>query len=372
MSRRKTELLLVASIIAALVLFVVLGAASGLATGSGIAAWLHYYANDMAGSLKGFLYYSILLVCLVMIILVVWSLGGGFLSIVFPKVGKLDPRRLFRAALSRSYDLILIIAAIAFVTIVALAMGEANEFAPARLKDATIIGVEHAVFGTYVFAALGNLAWPHWLLAFIIFSFNNMALALIIVGIILAYAASVRTRELIVAFCIGILAMVPLWLLVPVLSPQDRFINDVYHLPTPSAVVAPGLATAIANYHPEPQLAAFLQSVRNDKAGLPALPTSTMPSAHIFWATIAGWYLFRAGRKWRWLAWLALPFLAASSLGTILLAQHYFLDVPVGLAIAAAAILLAHDFEAENKTELAATAIADPTSRARETSRALP
>ena len=210
-------------------------------------------------------------------------------------------------------------------------------FAPARLHDALVIGWEHAIFGTYVFAALGNFHYWNWLLACIIFCFNNMAIALIVAGIILSYISLKYFHELLIAFCLGILMMVPIWLLLPVLSPQDRFIDNIYHLPDPS-----GIATVVANYHPQPQLEAFLKFVRSGKTDLPALPTSTIPSAHIFWAMLAGYYLFRAKR---WLGWIVLPFLIASSFGTILLAQHYFLDVPAGLAIAALAIWLARDVE---------------------------
>jgi membrane-associated phospholipid phosphatase len=137
---------------------------------------------------------------------------------------------------------------------------------------------------------------------------------------------------------------------VPVLSPQDRYIDNIYQLqispPAPASLVV-----AVANYHPQPEIAAFLQTIRTGKVGLPALPTSTFPSAHVLWAAIAGWYLFQADadarrngrRTWRrWLGWIALPFLIASTFGTVLLAQHYFMDIPAALVIAALAIWLAN------------------------------
>jgi hypothetical protein len=334
---------ILASMVAALALFVVLGAAGGFA-GSNLSAWANYYGRSLAGSFAGFFYTAILFICLGAIALVIWSLGGAFLSIIFPKWRRTgannnakaaaDPREIFIAAARRSREMLLVIPAVLFVAIVALAMGEANMFAPVRLQDAVIIGLEHALFGNYVFAALGAIHYPHWLIAFIVFSFENMALILIGAGIVLSFIARERFRELLIAFCIGILAMFPLWLMVPVLSPQDRFINNVYHLPDSQQ-----LALAVANYHPQPEIANFLQTIRTGKAGLPALPTSTIPSAHIFWAALAGYYLFRAKK---WLGWVALPFLLASSFGTVLLAQHYFLDVPAGLAVAALAIWLAH------------------------------
>jgi hypothetical protein len=347
-SIRTAEIIIAASIAAASFLFLVLGFAGGFAGGS-TSAWISYYGHTLTGSLSSFLYVTILFLCLVMILLVVWSLGGGFLEIFFPKLrgvkrvlGGKTPLDIFIMAAKRSREMLLVIPAIFFITIVALAMGDANMFAPVRLQDVRVIGWEHAIFGNYVFAALGAVHYPHWLIVFIIFSFENMALFLIGAGILLAYVARKRFRELLVAFCIGIFAMVPLWLMLPVLSPQDRFIDNVYQLPMP-----PQIAAAVANYHPQQEIIDFLQKIRTGKVGLPALPTSTIPSAHIFWATLAGYYLFRAKKPWNIAGWITLPFLLASSFGTVLLAQHYFTDIPAGLAVAVLAIWLAHEIEKE-------------------------
>jgi len=78
------ESVIAASIVAALVLFFVFGAASGF-TGANLAVWAGYYGNLLEGSLASFLYWTILFVYLVPIILVIWSLGGAFLEIIFPK-----------------------------------------------------------------------------------------------------------------------------------------------------------------------------------------------------------------------------------------------------------------------------------------------
>jgi hypothetical protein len=330
-TRRRTEIILLASIAAALALFVVLGFAGNF-THNNLAAWLNYYGATFAGSLASFFYGAVLFLCGAIVALVIWTLAKSFIT----RAG--DPRRVFLAALRRSRDVWLIIPAILYITVVALAMGEANEFARAHLLDGTVIGWEHALFGVYVFAALGAIHYPHWLIELIIFSFSNMGLFLVGAGILLSYLAPRRFHELIVAFCIGILLMVPVWLLVPVLSPQDRYIDNVYQL----NVASPSLSTAIANYHPQSEIENYLNVVRAEKANLPALPTSTFPSAHVFWATLAGYYLFRLRGRQRWIAWIVLPFLIASTFGTILLAQHYFMDIPLAMAIAAIAIWLAH------------------------------
>lgn len=337
---QRTEIILLASIAVGLALFFAIGFFGGFAGGfanNNFSAWLSYYGTAFAGSLASFFYGAILFLCGVAVALVIWTLAKSFLT------HAADPRKIFLAALRQSRDVWLIIPAILYITVVALAMGEANEFARAHLVDGMVIGWEHMLFGAYFFAALGAIHYPHWLIEFIIFSFSNMGLTLVIAGILLAYLAPRRFHELVTAFCVGILLMVPIWLLVPVLSPQDRYIDNVYHFAP--ATEPPSLAAAVAGYHPQTEVANFLAEVRTEKANLPALPTSTMPSAHVFWAVLAGYYLFRLRTRERWIAWIVLPFLIASTFGTVLLAQHYFMDIPVAMAIAAIAIWLAHTIE---------------------------
>ena len=331
------ETVILASNVAVLALFAIFAAVAGF-SGDNLSAWISYYSQTFSGSFANFLYVAILFICLVAVVLVIWTLAKSFIT------KARDPLVVFLDAAKRSCDMLLIIPAILFISIAAVAMGEANEFAPARLQDVRVIGWEHAIFGNYVFAALGNIHYPAWLFTFIVFSFENMALFLIGIGILLSYVARNRFRELLVAFCVGILLMIPIWLIVPVLSPQDRFIDNVYALPIPAQITS-----ALASYHPQQELINFFQSVRKEKVALPVLPTSTFPSAHVLWATIAGYYLFRARRPWRWLGWVALPFLLASTFGTMLLAQHYFMDVPAGFVIAAIAIWLADGMDNAKK-----------------------
>jgi PAP2 superfamily len=326
----KAEGAILASIIATLVLFFVIGFSSGFA-GGGVNAWVSYYRQEFGGSLPGFFAGTVLFLCLVVIGLVTWSLGMGFL-----RHG--NPQEIFIAALKRSRDIWLIIPAILFILLAGLVMGEMNYLNRGRLMDTLVIGWEHALFGNYVFAALGAIHYPHWLIVFIIFSFQNMSTTLIVAGILMAYINPKQFRRLLIAFCVGILIMIPIWFAIPVLSPQDRFINNIYYLPTP-----PSIAVAVAHYHPQTEIVNFLTDVRTGKADLPALPTSTFPSAHVFWAALAGYYLFRLQRSQRWIAWIALPFLIASTFGTILLAQHYFMDIPIAMLIGVLAIWLANN-----------------------------
>lgn len=214
--------------------------------------------------------------------------------------------------------------------LISFILGEMNAMDRVRLMDVTLLGVDHALLGGYAFMVSSLIPYPAFLIQFIIFSFENMVGGLFLAAFVIAYINMRVLRELVAAFCFCTLLMLPLWIAFPALSPQDRFVDNVYHLSIPSQAAA-----IIAAYRPDAQIAAFLAGVRTNKAGLADMPTSTMPSAHAAWAAIVGYYLFRAKK---WLGWVALPFLLASTAGTVILAQHYFLDVLAGIFIAAIAI----------------------------------
>jgi len=116
------------------------------------------------------------------------------------------------------------------------------------------------------------------------------------------------------------------------MSPHDRFVDNVYDLSIPLSVQA-----YVDNYVPHQGIATFLEGMRERKETLSVMPTSTFPSAHVAWAGFLVYYAYRVNR---WLVVLALPFAALSSIGTFLLAQHYFVDLPAGILVSALAIFL--------------------------------
>jgi hypothetical protein len=230
------------------------------------------------------------------------------------------------------HALVEVVPAIMFIIIMSFMLDGMNSIDKTRLLDAGILGWEKSLMGGYGFVMLGSIHYPAWLARFIIWSFEGMSGLLLITAFIIAYVREKLLRELVAAFCFCMILMVPGWFMFPALSPQDRFVDNIYRLPETADIAA-----AVANYHPEAQIADFLASVRTEKNNLPDLPTSTLPSAHAAWALLAGYYLFRAKK---WLGWIALPFLIASTAGTVILAQHYLLDPVIGIVVAAFAIFV--------------------------------
>ncbi len=316
------ELVLLGSIALCFGLFLLFATPPGIGAKEwgGPAALAAYYAQGMGIALANYAYYAYIGFFIIVFGLII---AGNFKT--FPIVAIL--KKILRAAAA-------VCLAIFFLIIASFVVNEANAFNRNSLHDAAVIGWDRALTGHYVFAALGSVTYPHLFIVFVIGSFASMSFILIIAGLCVGYEHPELLRELISAFCIGIIMMMAVWLALPALSPQDRFIDNVYHLPVP-----PDIASTVASYHPQREIEDFLANVRAEKnASGGFAPTSTIPSAHVFWAVLAGYYLFRSRKL---LGWIALPFLLASSFGTVLLAQHYFADVPLGIVAAFLAILLA-------------------------------
>ena len=136
------------------------------------------------------------------------------------------------------------------------------------------------------------------------------------------------------------------WVLFPVMSPHDRFIDNVYDLP-----VSGSIERHLEAYDPPEEVSSFLERTRASKNGLSVWPTSTLPSAHVAWAIFLVYYAWRVSRWW---GLLAAPIALLSTLGTVLLAQHYFVDIPAGMAAAILAIVAtsyAAKAQKESRTE---------------------
>ena len=123
------------------------------------------------------------------------------------------------------------------------------------------------------------------------------------------------------------------WALFPVMSPHDRFIDNVKDLP-----VSGFIGTHLESYNPHEEIASYLDRIRASKDGLSVMSTATLPSGHVAWGVFIVYY---AWRVFRWWGLLAAPIVLLSTLGTVLFAQHYFVDVPAGIAVAIFSIVAA-------------------------------
>ena len=219
--------------------------------------------------------------------------------------------------------------------LVAFILGYVNQINSVNLKDEILMSFDKTIFGVYPGLYLSSFSYPDWFPKAVIFFFENLVSVVAIAAAYLYFRTKPLFKKFSVSLCLSLLFMLPLWMTFPALSPHDRFIDNVYNLP-----IAEVLSQKIAEYKPSAFVGEFLLEMRNKKeaSGTPYLPTSTLPSAHVAWAVIAGFYLFKAKRV---LGIIALPPLIFSSFGTVFLAQHYFVDVLGGAGVGLLAIVFA-------------------------------
>lgn len=230
-----------------------------------------------------------------------------------------------------------------------LVFGHVNALNAAGLKDELVASWDKALTGAYPFLALGSIHYPAWFFNAVSFSFGALPTFLLLFGIYLAHEHRETFKEFTAAFSLALLIMLPVWLKLPALSPQDRFIDNVYKLPVPAEVDA-----ALRNYRPQKELREFFAAIREKKEGLGGtMPTSTIPSAHVAWATLLIIYAWRAAKK---IGLIFLPIAALSTFGAVLFAQHYFVDIPAGVAAAAAAAFAARVLTAHKSSRSRPTA----------------
>ena len=217
-----------------------------------------------------------------------------------------------------------------------MALGPLNVFNATRLRDELLFTWDTFLTGTFPPLSLASFQYPGWFVNAVDFSFFYLVPVLTIFGAYLLIARPRLFREAAGAFFLGLMILFFGWFAFPVLSPHDRFIDNVYELPTVEAI-----QPYLEEYRPQQEIASFLEGMRESKEGLSVLPTSTFPSAHVAWAVVLVYY---AWRLWPWLGLAIFPFALLSAIGTFFFAQHYFVDFPAGVLVSMASIFVAQWF----------------------------
>lgn len=220
-------------------------------------------------------------------------------------------------------------------------VGYVNAANRGRLIDAKLASIDFWLTGTYPFLRLEMIRFPAWLIETAAFCFLNLPSFLVLIAVLTFLRDKRVFSKYVVAFFTSIVLMIPLWLLVPVMSPQDRFIDNVYHLKDP-----PRMAAALKEFTPVPEVESFLKQMRKSKAGLDIMPTTTFPSSHAAWAAIA---LIAIMETSVLAGSLFAPFLLLSAIGTFYFAQHYFVDTPAGILVGILSAIIAWRLFSESR-----------------------
>jgi hypothetical protein len=213
-----------------------------------------------------------------------------------------------------------------------LVMSYLNVLNADKLIDEKILGWDKFIFGDYPFLAQADYVYPSLFVELVIQSFSYLPFAFFV----LFFLVLAKRRELFgkmaVTFALALIISLPLWNIFPVMSPHDRYIDNVYELAIPVDI-----ESRLESFSPQPQIREYLDAARAQKTNnlRDYYPTSTFPSAHVEWAVLLIYFSALLNRRW---LWLTIPFGIFSSIGTFFLSQHYVVDLPAGILVALVAI----------------------------------
>ncbi len=291
-------------------------------------SYFSFYADSFINEFHGLVGYVVALLCLgaVAYSIFKWfSTGSGENG----REQKKSARALRQKAelwLKRIYETLRTIFPILLsLFLLSYIVGYVNSVNQHRLIDPKLAAADFWLTGAYPFLSLETISFPSWLIEAVELSFLNLPFLLVIAALYTFFKNKRVFSKFVIAFLLSFAVMTPVWLLVPAMSPQDRFIDNVYNLKDPARIAA-----ELKDFKPVPQVESFLKRMRQSKEGLELMPTTTFPSSHAAWAALAAIYLFEAGPA---AAFILGPFLLLSTLGTFYLAQHYFVDTLAGIVM---------------------------------------
>jgi len=112
----------------------------------------------------------------------------------------------------------------------AFALGQLNLFNSTRLQDELLLAWDVLITGTFLPLSLTSFTYPVWFVRVVEISFNYLLVVFALLGAYLFQAKQKLFREAVGVYAIALLFMFAGWILFPVMSPHDRFIDNVYNL----------------------------------------------------------------------------------------------------------------------------------------------
>ena len=204
-------------------------------------------------------------------------------------------------------------------------------------NSAILMELDQALFGSYVPFWVQAIGSPvrgviSLLSPLIIEVYQNLVLATSLVFTVALIRSQHLFREVFLAFILSILVCLPFWYLVPALTPLDAYWKGRVSAPYYSET-----SVAMANYQPSSALAAVI----GERALMPQpvpLVVTTFPSLHVALSVVV---LIYGALLWLPLLWVLVPYFLLNAIATVVLLQHYAVDVPAGILVGLVAVGLA-------------------------------
>ncbi len=224
--------------------------------------------------------------------------------------------------------------AVVFFSLLTLLLGFFSVYLQESLIDDQLMRVDKSLFSSYPFFwSYDWIPFFKYLSPLIVYSYNLLG-TMMGVSWIIFYLTKKREifSKYIVAMVLSSIIGLILWFIFPALTPQDRYLDNIYGLE-----INPSIQALIKDYNPDKYVLDFQEEIRlePDEVG----GVSTMPSMHVTWSMIIIYYLFKLKRK---TVFITLPWFFLSTWGTFYLAEHYFVDILAALPIIVVVIWLSN------------------------------
>lgn len=186
----------------------------------------------------------------------------------------------------------------------------------------------------------------------IIWVYMNMTLAMGTIFVLGLVKGKEFFYRVVLSFALVLIIGTPLWAIFPAIPPFDAYYDNTHDLFVPENV-----KDAMINYHPNPTLASFFDSIKNLNTKFKDFyAITTMPSMHIAWSVIIVYFGFLFYRP---LVIILAPYFVLNGIATIYVLQHYTIDLPTGFITAVVSIWLAGLIAKKTKTPKIITALAE-------------
>lgn len=198
--------------------------------------------------------------------------------------------------------------------------------AQGRLMSGMLLAWDKAIFGVYPFVWLHTADNPFKLLfdflsPLTICCFQGLSL---LIGATMAFFMNKRKiyPALVISFFMTTAVGLVFWWAVPANSPNNFYLSA---------------EQSMLGYEPASSVSIFEEKVRNRQKELP--PVSTFPSSHVQWGMQIVYYWAVYNRK---TLFVSVPWFLLMFLGTVYLAQHYAVDILLGIPLGAISIASAN------------------------------
>lgn len=207
-------------------------------------------------------------------------------------------------------------------------LGVGAEMMKGRVINNQMMDIDRVITGKYVFLWLQGANNPfRFFDASILYSFDTLGIILSLVFLIFyIYDRKGIFNRYVISILLAVILSLPLWFVFPSNSPQNAFLN------LSSSVVKIGGEEF--PYKPTALVSSYQKKISDIQKEMP--PISTMPSMHVAWSIIIAYLAFSLNKRF---AMVFMVWAFFSILGTIYLAQHYFIDVLAAILIATFSLL---------------------------------